>query len=130
MIVKMVMNKEDFKKEAEGKDSAELIRFAFEVYGKLAAVGTSLQKTGSVIIDLASRSQVASRILEMGYFPVEISPLGRASSRMALKWRRKIPVSEVVVFFRQLATMHESGLSLIYSLNTLAQVILPSQAPK
>ena len=58
MIVKMVMNKEDFKKEAEGKDSAELIRFAFEVYGKLAAVGTSLQKTGSVIIDLASRSQM------------------------------------------------------------------------
>lgn len=73
-------------------------------------------------LDLASRNMVASRILEMGYYPVDIVPKGK-SVRPLLKWRRKIPVQEVVVFFRQLATMHDAGLSLIYSLNTLADGI-------
>lgn len=70
-------------------------------------------------LDLASSNQVATRILEMGYYPVDIVPAGK-SARRTFKWSRKIPVQEVVVFFRQLATMHDAGLSLIYSLNTLA----------
>jgi len=73
-------------------------------------------------LELGSESLVAAKILEMGYFPVEIRPSSRAV-RAPIRWRRKIPVSEVAVFFRQLATMHDAGLSLIYSLNTLADGI-------
>ncbi len=35
-----------------------MLKFAFETYGKRAAIGTSLQKTGSVMIDLASKTGV------------------------------------------------------------------------
>jgi phosphoadenylyl-sulfate reductase (thioredoxin) len=53
------MNRDAFIAEARTLDGAALIRFAFDVYGKRAAIGTSLQKTGSVMIDMASRSGVA-----------------------------------------------------------------------
>jgi phosphoadenylyl-sulfate reductase (thioredoxin) len=52
------MNKEDFINQARGKSAGELIEFAFKIYGKKACIGTSLQKTGSVIVDLASKSGV------------------------------------------------------------------------
>jgi phosphoadenosine phosphosulfate reductase len=52
------MNRDDFINKAQSLEEQELIAFGFEVYGKRAAIGTSLQKTGSVIIDLASRSGV------------------------------------------------------------------------
>ena len=50
------MNRDEFTTKARTLDGGELITFAFEVYGKRIAIGTSLQKTGSVIIDLASKS--------------------------------------------------------------------------
>lgn len=40
----------------------ELLRFAHERYGNRAAIGTSLQKTGVVIIDLAHRLGVPLRV--------------------------------------------------------------------
>ncbi|MHC5117880.1 MAG: phosphoadenosine phosphosulfate reductase domain-containing protein [Planctomycetota bacterium] len=46
------MNQEEFIIKAQSLNGQELIGFAFEIYGKRAAIGTSLQKTGSVIIDL------------------------------------------------------------------------------
>lgn len=52
------MNQEEFINKAQSLNGQELIGFAFEIYGKRAAIGTSLQKTGSVIIDLASKSDV------------------------------------------------------------------------
>ncbi|MHC5143996.1 MAG: phosphoadenosine phosphosulfate reductase family protein [Planctomycetota bacterium] len=52
------MNQEEFIIKAQSLNGQELIGFAFEIYGKRAAIGTSLQKTGSVIIDLASKSDV------------------------------------------------------------------------
>lgn len=52
------MDREEFTNKAQTLDGLELIRFAFETYGKRAAIGTSLQKTGSVMIDMASKSGV------------------------------------------------------------------------
>ena len=52
------MNQEEFVDEAQALSGQELLGFAFEVYGNRAAIGTSLQKTGSVMIDLASKTGV------------------------------------------------------------------------
>lgn len=72
-------------------------------------------------IDSASEAIVASKILEMGYYPVEIKSVERGTGRKFWSPGRKVPVSEIVVFYRQLATMHDAGLPLIYSLVTLAE---------
>ena len=50
------MNQNDFINTAKTLDGKELLEFAFKNYGKRAAIGTSLQKTGSVMIDLASKT--------------------------------------------------------------------------
>ncbi len=71
-------------------------------------------------IDSASEAVVATKILEMGYYPVEIKSVERGTGRKFWSPGRRIPVSEIVVFYRQLATMHDAGLPLIYSLVTLA----------
>jgi phosphoadenylyl-sulfate reductase (thioredoxin) len=42
--------------------SAELLRYVFETYGQRAAVGTSFQKTGVVIIDILSRLDLPYRV--------------------------------------------------------------------
>ncbi len=39
-----------------------LLRFAFATFGRRAAIGTSLQKTGLVLVDLASRLGVGFRV--------------------------------------------------------------------
>ena len=39
-------------------EPGELLAFTFETFGKRAAIGTSLQKTGSVMIDLAAKAGV------------------------------------------------------------------------
>jgi phosphoadenylyl-sulfate reductase (thioredoxin) len=43
-------------------DAPELLRFAFGKFGDRAAIGTSLQKTGVVTIDLASRLGIPFRV--------------------------------------------------------------------
>ncbi len=53
---KNVMTTDEFIAKAQTLEDADLIGFAFETYGKRAAIGTSLQKTGSVIIDLAAKT--------------------------------------------------------------------------
>lgn len=52
------MNRDDFIQTAQTLSDKDLLKFAFEQYGKRAAIGTSLQKTGSVMIDLASKTGV------------------------------------------------------------------------
>lgn len=52
------MNQEAFIDKAQTLSGQELLGFAFETYGSRAAIGTSLQKTGSVMIDLASKTGV------------------------------------------------------------------------
>ena len=46
----------------DAMDAEELLKFAFESFGEKAAIGTSLQKTGIVMIDLASRLDVKFRV--------------------------------------------------------------------
>lgn len=48
--------------QLRGLGATELLEFAFERFGNAAAIGTSLQKTGIVIIDLASRLGVPFRV--------------------------------------------------------------------
>ena len=43
-------------------DAAALLRFALETFGQRAAIGTSLQKTGVVLIDLAHRLGMPYRV--------------------------------------------------------------------
>jgi phosphoadenylyl-sulfate reductase (thioredoxin) len=43
-------------------DAERLLRFAFETFGPRAAIGTSLQKTGVAMIDIASRLDVDFRV--------------------------------------------------------------------
>lgn len=43
-------------------DAPELLRYAFETFGDRAAIGTSLQKSGVVMIDLASRLALPYRV--------------------------------------------------------------------
>ncbi len=80
-------------------------------------------REGNVVqgnIESPSEAIVASKILEMGYYPVEINSLEGGRSPKTWLPGRRIPVSEIVVFYRQLATMNDAGLPLIYSLVTLA----------
>lgn len=48
--------------ETENLDASALLRFALETYGDRAAIGTSLQKTGIVTIDLAHRLKMPFRV--------------------------------------------------------------------
>ncbi|MHC4563180.1 MAG: phosphoadenylyl-sulfate reductase [Planctomycetota bacterium] len=48
--------------ELEQMSPPELLTFAFEQFGERAAIGTSLQKTGMVIIDMASRLGIPFRV--------------------------------------------------------------------
>ncbi len=48
-------------KKLEAMDARSLIQFAFETFGSRAAIGTSLQKTGIVMIDVASRLGLTPR---------------------------------------------------------------------
>lgn len=52
------MTKEEFIAKAQTLEGSDLLAFAFTEYGHRAAIGTSLQKTGSVMIDLASKTGV------------------------------------------------------------------------
>lgn len=47
---------EETLRDFESENGLEIIRWAFETYGDRAAIGTSLQHTGMVQIDLASRA--------------------------------------------------------------------------
>ena len=46
----------------EAMDAEALLRFAFKTAGSRAAIGTSLQKTGVVMIDMASRLEMDFRV--------------------------------------------------------------------
>lgn len=57
------MNLDDVKlSDLRGLEPQELLRAAFERFGERAAIGTSLQKTGVVILDMASRLGLPFRV--------------------------------------------------------------------
>lgn len=62
-MIKQSMNVDELDLERlEQLDAPSLLRFAFETFGERAAIGTSLQKTGVVIIDLAHKLGIPYRV--------------------------------------------------------------------
>src|SRR5215813_7501597 len=67
---------------------------------------------------------VVSKLRSMGYVPIEISQSGGAGLKKELKipgFTDRVKLKDVAVFSRQFATMINSGLSLLRSLNILAE---------
>jgi type IV pilus assembly protein PilC len=70
-----------------------------------------------------SMSLVVGKLREMGYLPVQITPKTRASVNREIKipgLSNRVKLTEVAVATRQLATMIDSGLSVVRSLVILA----------
>src|SRR5690349_22888005 len=79
-------------------------------------------KTGK--LDAESPSQVAAKLKQMGYAPVSITQ-ANAGMQKEIKipgfGKPKIKLKDLAVFSRQFATMINSGLSLLRSLNILTE---------
>src|SRR5258706_15629817 len=83
-------------------------------------------KGGKIVegsLDADSQNAVVGRLREMGYTPLAIveqkEKLGK--KEFTLPWKNKIKPKEVAVMSRQFATMINSGLSLLRSLNILSE---------
>lgn len=93
-----------------------------------AFVYTGRNTSGKLIkgsLEAPSEIAVASRLVSMGLSPVSI---GKASEHSGLKreitvpgFKKKIKLKELAVMSRQMATMIGAGLSLLRSLNILAE---------
>lgn len=93
-----------------------------------AFVYTGRNTTGKLVkgsLEAPSEVAVASRLVSMGLSPVSIA---RASEHTGLKkeisipgFKKKIKLKELAVMSRQMATMIGAGLSLLRSLNILAE---------
>jgi type IV pilus assembly protein PilC len=65
---------------------------------------------------------VAARLRSQGLVPLQISKDAKVSLKMEIKLReKKVKLKDLAVFSRQFATMINSGLSLLRSLNILAE---------
>lgn len=96
----------EIKVEELGQRSAEdLLRFAFERFSGRAAIGTSLQKTGVVLIDLAARLGVPFRVFFVDTLlnhPETYELLGRVEERYGITIERYAPEpGEVEALYRE-----------------------------
>jgi type IV pilus assembly protein PilC len=84
-------------------------------------------KTGKLVegsLEAENAQLVVSKLRSMGYVPIEIQQTGGTSFSRELKipgFSDRVKLKEVAVFSRQFATMINSGLSLLRSLNILAE---------
>jgi type IV pilus assembly protein PilC len=84
-------------------------------------------KTGKLVegsLEAENAQLVVSKLRSMGYVPIEIQQTGGTSLSKELKipgFSDRVKLKEVAVFSRQFATMINSGLSLLRSLNILAE---------
>lgn len=82
-------------------------------------------KSGQIIegeLDADNTSVVASKLREMGYIPVSIDKKdGGGLKRDITIGGNKVKTKDLAIFSRQFATMINSGLSLLRSLNILAE---------
>ncbi len=84
-------------------------------------------KNGKLVegsLEAENAQLVVSKLRSMGYVPIEIQQSGGASLQRDLKipgLSDRVKLKEVAVFSRQFATMINSGLSLLRSLNILAE---------
>jgi phosphoadenosine phosphosulfate reductase len=78
-------------------DAPELLRYAFETHGERAAIGTSLQKSGVVQIDLASKLDAPFRVFfvdtELDY-PETYELIDRVNERYGIEVERFRPRKE------------------------------------
>src|ERR1700720_2991463 len=84
-------------------------------------------KSGKLVqgsLEAENAQLVVSKLRSMGYVPIEIQQQGGAGLQRDLKipfFADRVKLKEVAVFSRQFATMINSGLSLLRSLNILAE---------
>ena len=82
-------------------------------------------KEGRVLegkMDADGESAVASRLRSQGMVPIQISKETKVSMKMEIKLRKpKVKLKDLAIFSRQFATMINSGLSLLRTLNILAE---------
>src|SRR3954469_21520981 len=72
-------------------------------------------------LEAQSEQLVVSRLREMGYVPLSVSRKGRSPLTMDIKVGQKSNLKDLVVFSRQLATMIDSGLSILRALSILSE---------
>jgi len=88
---------DDFLLGLERFDAEELLRYAFETYGDRAAIGTSLQKTGIVAIDLVHRLGIPYRVFFLdtrANHPETYELLEEVESRYGISIERFAPTDE------------------------------------
>jgi type IV pilus assembly protein PilC len=84
-------------------------------------------KSGKLVegsLEAENAQLVVSKLRSMGYVPIEIQQQGGSNLQRDLKipgFSDRVNLKEVAVFSRQFATMINSGLSLLRSLNILAE---------
>ena len=84
-------------------------------------------KTGKLVegsLEAENAQLVVSKLRSMGFIPIEIQQQGGTNLQRELKipfLSDRVKLKEVAVFSRQFATMINSGLSLLRSLNILAE---------
>src|ERR1700712_4570276 len=84
-------------------------------------------KNGKLVegsLEAENAQLVVSKLRSMGYVPIEIQQTGGATLQKELKlpgFSDRVKLKDVSVFSRQFATMINSGLSLLRSLNILAE---------
>ncbi|MDD5496073.1 MAG: type II secretion system F family protein [Candidatus Omnitrophica bacterium] len=68
-----------------------------------------------------TKDSVAKHLSDMGYVPISIEELKEAKIRVtkSLDFFKKIKISDINLFTRQLLTLQRAGVSLLMSLNTL-----------
>src|SRR3989344_4685441 len=81
-----------------------------------AVSGTGQKKTGK--IEANSQKQVVDFLKEGGFIPINIEQKSE-SDLLSITLFKKIKSSDIVIFTRQLASMMQTGLTLIESLNIL-----------
>ena len=77
--------------------AAELLRVVFEAYGDRAAIGTSLQKTGLVTIDIASKLGIPFRVFFIDTllnYPETYELLEEVEQRYDIRIERFAPTQE------------------------------------
>ena len=82
-------------------------------------------KEGRVLegkMDATGEGAVASRLRQQGMTPIQITKDKKASMKMEIRIREpKVKLKDLAIFSRQFATMINAGLSLLRSLNILAE---------
>src|SRR3954453_1042644 len=81
-------------------------------------------RTGRLVegsLEAQNEQLVISRLREMGYVPLSVSRKSRSPLTMELSFGKKFEPRDLVVFSRQLATMIDSGLSILRSLAILSE---------